>query len=65
MPKFKTRKSAAKRFKISGTGKLLRRRAYDNHMFLHKSGSRKRRLDKDATLNPTFEKRMKRLLGQK
>lgn len=63
MPKLKTRKTAAKRFKISGTGKLIRRKAYDNHMFLHKGGSQKRRLGEDATLTPAFEKRMKRLLG--
>ncbi|MEP0766603.1 MAG: 50S ribosomal protein L35 [Fimbriimonadia bacterium] len=63
LAKLKTSKTAMKRFKVSGSGKLIRRRAYDNHMFIHKRGNRKRRLGSDATLTPAFEKRMKRMLG--
>ncbi|MCC6403112.1 MAG: 50S ribosomal protein L35 [Fimbriimonadaceae bacterium] len=63
MPKLKTSKTAAKRFKISGSGKIMRRKSYNNHMFFHKSGSQKRRLDKDAELSGTELKRVKRLLG--
>lgn len=44
MPKLKTRKAAAKRFQKSGTGKLMRRKAFKNHMLQHKSPSRKRRI---------------------
>lgn len=44
MPKLKTRKAAAKRFQKSGSGKLLRRKAFRNHMLQHKTSTRKRRL---------------------
>ena len=64
MPKLKTRKTAAKRFKISGTGKLIRRKAFNNHMFLHKGGSQKRRLGNDAVVEGAFHKRMIIMLGE-
>ncbi|MBX3097787.1 MAG: 50S ribosomal protein L35 [Fimbriimonadaceae bacterium] len=63
MSKLKTHKTAAKRFKISGTGKLIRRKSYNNHMFFNKSGAQKRRLDQDAELSKTEQKRVRRLLG--
>lgn len=63
MAKFKTCKTAAKRFKITGSGKIRRRKAYNNHMFLHKSGAQKRRLDQDAPLASGEERRVRRLLG--
>jgi large subunit ribosomal protein L35 len=44
MPKLKTRKSAAKRFQRSGSGKFLRRRANKNHILEHKTTTRKTRL---------------------
>jgi large subunit ribosomal protein L35 len=44
MPKLKTRKSAAKRFKVTGTGKILRRNTFRAHLLEHKSPSRRRRL---------------------
>ncbi len=46
MPKLKTRRSAAKRFKRSGSGKFMRRKAYKNHLLEHKGTDRKRRLSK-------------------
>lgn len=46
MPKLKTRKAAAKRFRKSGSGKLIRRKAFKNHMLEHKTTSRKSRLSK-------------------
>jgi len=52
MPKLKTRKSAAKRFKVTGTGKILRRSTFRAHLLEHKSPSRKRRL---AGYNVVFE----------
>ena len=63
MPKMKTNKTAAKRFKITATGKILRRKAYNNHMFFHKSGSQKRRLDRDTELHKSERKRVRRMLG--
>ncbi|MBD3880910.1 50S ribosomal protein L35 [Phormidium tenue FACHB-886] len=44
MPKLKTRKAAAKRFQKSGSGKLMRRKAFKNHLLQHKTSTRKRRL---------------------
>ena len=44
MPKLKTHKGTAKRIKISGTGKLIRERAYGNHILAKKSKARKRNM---------------------
>lgn len=44
MPKLKTRKAAAKRFKVSGSGKIMRRNTHRSHLLEHKSPGRKRRL---------------------
>lgn len=64
MPKLKTNKTAAKRFKVTGTGKLMRRKAYNSHMFFHKSGSQKRRLDRASELGNKKEiKRIRRMLA--
>jgi large subunit ribosomal protein L35 len=43
MPKLKTRKAAAKRFRATGSGKIFRRKAFKNHMLYHKSSEQKRR----------------------
>ncbi|HEY9644524.1 MAG TPA: 50S ribosomal protein L35 [Coleofasciculaceae cyanobacterium] len=51
MPKLKTRKAAAKRFQKSGTGKLMRRKAFKNHLLQHKSTTRKRGLSRLAVVN--------------
>ena len=51
MPKLKTRKAAAKRFSKSGTGKLMRRKAFKNHLLQHKSAKRKRRISGMAVVN--------------
>ncbi len=63
MPKLKTNKTAAKRFKITGSGKIMRRKAYNNHMFFHKSEAQKRRLDQEVELSSADTKRVKRMLG--
>ncbi|KAA0226494.1 MAG: 50S ribosomal protein L35 [Fimbriimonadales bacterium] len=63
MGKLKTCKTAAKRFKITGSGKITRRKAYNNHMFFHKSGSQKRRLESEPVLASGEAKRVKKLLG--
>lgn len=51
MPKLKTRKAAAKRFQKTGSGKLMRRKAFKNHMLQHKSPVRKRRISGLALVN--------------
>jgi large subunit ribosomal protein L35 len=51
MPKLKTRKAAAKRFKATGSGKFMRRRAFHNHLLDHKSPKRKRYLGTMAVVD--------------
>ena len=46
MPKLKTRKAAAKRFRATGSGKIVRRKAFKNHLLEHKSAKKKRVLSK-------------------
>ncbi len=64
MPKMKTKRSVKKRFKISGTGKLSRRRAAMSH-YLGKKNSKKIRHNRQATeVDSTNEKQVLRLLGR-
>jgi large subunit ribosomal protein L35 len=64
MPKMKSHRGAAKRFKITPTGKIRRRRAFANHILEKKSAKRKRRLNApDAKVSGSDEKRVRRLLG--
>ena len=51
MPKLKTRRAAAKRFKATGSGKIVRRKAFKNHILQHKSSTRKRRLSQMAEVH--------------
>jgi large subunit ribosomal protein L35 len=64
MPKMKTHRGAAKRFKITGTGKILRRKAYRDHLLEHKPSSRTRRLAGAAEVVGGDKKRIKRMLGR-
>jgi large subunit ribosomal protein L35 len=64
MPKMKTHKGAAKRFKVTGSGKLQRRHANLNHILEKKSPKRKRRLAVDTELVGGDRDRVKRLLGR-
>ena len=64
MPKMKTHKGAAKRFKTTGTGKLRRRQSGRGHLRMAKGQNRYRRLDGETDLSKGDEKRMKKLLGQ-
>ncbi len=50
MPKVKTKSGAKKRFKITGTGKVMRKRAYKNHILTKKETKQKRRLTKKAVV---------------
>jgi large subunit ribosomal protein L35 len=63
MPKMKTDRGAAKRFKITATGRLRRRQANRNHLFEKKSSTRTRRLKREVNVAPADVKAAKRLLG--
>ncbi|HHY29559.1 MAG TPA: 50S ribosomal protein L35 [Syntrophaceticus sp.] len=62
MPKMKTHRGAAKRFKRTASGKLKRSKAFRGHLLAKKSSKRKRRLRKAEVLRPSDEKNVKRLL---
>ncbi len=64
MPKMKTHSGAAKRFRLTGTGKVIRRRANMNHLLEHKASRRTRRLSGEMTLAPSDVKKIKKLLGK-
>ncbi|MEI7591747.1 MAG: 50S ribosomal protein L35 [Actinomycetes bacterium] len=63
MPKMKTHRGAAKRFKVTGTGKIMRRKAGMNHILEKKSPERKRRLNRGAELTGGDLNHVKRQLG--
>lgn len=62
MPKMKTRRGAAKRFRVTATGKVKRARAYKSHLLAGKSPKRKRRLRQPSLVDITDRKRIARLL---
>ena len=62
MPKLKTSRAAAKRFKKTGTGKLKRMKAYKSHILTKKSQKRKRNLRKSTLVDATNVKSMKKIL---
>ena len=62
MPKLKTNRAAAKRFKKTGTGKLKRNKAYKRHILTKKTTKKKRDLRKAAMMDKTNEKVMKKIL---
>ena len=62
MPKIKTCRAAAKRFKKTGTGKIMRNKAYKSHILTKKSQKRKRTLRKAAITDATNVKNMKKIL---
>jgi large subunit ribosomal protein L35 len=62
MPKIKTNRSAAKRFRRTGSGKLRRRKAYGSHLLTKKTSSRKRSLRQPTLVSAEDSKRIKRLL---
>jgi large subunit ribosomal protein L35 len=63
MPKMKTHRGAAKRFRVTRTGKVLRRKATGNHFLMKKTGSRKRRIEGMAVVGPEA-KTVRRMLGK-
>jgi large subunit ribosomal protein L35 len=64
MPKMKTHSGAKKRFKISGSGKILREQANRRHLLEGKSSTRTRRLAADVMASKADVKKVKRLLGK-
>jgi large subunit ribosomal protein L35 len=64
MPKMKTHSGAKKRFKTTGTGKIMRRRANRNHLLEHKPTKRTRRLDGAVVVSKNDETKIKKLLGE-
>lgn len=64
MPKMKTNAAAKKRFKLTGSGKIKRKKAYTSHILTKKSQKRKRNLRKTAIVKPADEKSVLRMLGK-
>ena len=62
MPKIKTSRAAAKRFKTTGTGKIVRNKAYKSHILTKKTQKRKRNLRKATVLDQSNVKNMKKIL---
>lgn len=63
MPKMKTHRGAAKRFKKTGTGKIVRMHAFTSHILQKKSPKRKRNLRQSAIMHKTDAKRIARLIA--
>jgi len=65
MPKIKTHRGAAKRFSLTGTGKVKRSRAYASHILTTKTRKRKRNLRKSAILDKSDVRHIKMLIPYK
>jgi len=63
MPKIKTNRAAAKRFKLTKKGKLKRSKAYASHILTKKSTKRKRKLRQATTVAEGDARRVRRMLG--
>jgi len=63
MPKQKTHKGVAKRFKVTGRGKVVRRKAGKSHLLSHKGSKRKRSLRQDVQVTGAGAKQIKHALG--
>jgi large subunit ribosomal protein L35 len=64
MPKMKSHSGSNKRFRVTGTGKIMSRRANRNHLLEHKSSRRTRRLADETVLAKADSRRIKRLLAR-
>ena len=62
MPKMKTRRAAAKRFTVTGTGEFKRNKAYKRHILEKKSQKRKRNMRKAAMITAADHERVRRML---
>ena len=63
MPKIKTKSSAKKRFKVTGSGKIKRQHAFKSHILTKKTKKRKLALTHSTLVHPTDEKSVKQQLG--
>ena len=63
MPKMKTHRAAAKRLRKTGSGKIMRKRAYFRHILEKKASKRKRRLSNEIAVSGPDRARARRLLG--
>jgi len=63
MPKMKTHRGAAKRFKKTGSGKIKMSHSHGNHMFTSKSSKQKRQLRHSTTMAPGDAKRIKQMIA--
>jgi large subunit ribosomal protein L35 len=64
MPKQKTHRGAAKRFKLTASGKVKRGKAYHSHILTKKTRKRKRNLRKGTLISSSDENRVRRMLAQ-
>ncbi|HDU6868351.1 TPA: 50S ribosomal protein L35 [Listeria monocytogenes] len=64
MPKMKTHRGSAKRFKRTGSGKLKRRHGFTSHMFANKSQKQKRKLRKSAMVSAGDFKRISQMVAK-
>ena len=64
MPKNKTHSGAMKRFRVTGSGKVMREQAGHVHKFHEKTPQKARRLSNDVVLAPADTKKIKKLLGR-
>ena len=64
MPKNKTHSGAKKRFRVTGSGRLMREQANKRHLLEVKSSRRKRRLSRDQPVAPADVRQVKKLLGR-
>ena len=64
MPKNKTHSGAKKRFRVTGSGKLMREQANKRHLLEVKSPRRKRKLSQDQPVAPADVRQVKKLLGR-
>lgn len=62
MPKLKTRKSALKRYKITGNDTFLRRHSFKGHLLMKKSNKQKRKLSQTILVNPSDNKAIQLML---
>jgi len=62
MPKMKSNRGAVKSFKVTGSGKIKRKKAYKSHILTSKSTKRKRGLRKTAYVSPADLKRVKKMI---
>ena len=63
MPKMKTHRGTAKRFRVTGTGKIMRSKAFKSHILTKKSAKRKRNFRHETEIAPADVKVLKRNLG--